>query len=69
MTNLDKIFELNYGQECDIIEYCEENDIDLKLMSTNDMIDAWLKWNGIHGYTQRIIDLVETLKKLDNSSN
>ena len=67
MTNFDKIFELNYGQENDILEYCEENEINLELRSTNDMIDAWLKWNGIHGYTQRIIDLVETLKKLENN--
>lgn len=31
-------------------------------MTDYELFDAWLKWNGIIGYTDDIIDVVENLK-------
>ena len=64
MTNLDLISMLSYGQDGDIIEYCEENNVDLESMTRDELINSWLEWNGIIGYTERIIDLVQILKNI-----
>lgn len=31
-------------------------------MSDEKLLDAWLRWNGIIGYTDEIIDMVNDLK-------
>ena len=31
-------------------------------MSNKRLFDAWLRWNGIIGYTEEIIDMVNDLK-------
>lgn len=31
-------------------------------MTDYELFDAWLKWNGIIGYTDDIIDVVDNLK-------
>ena len=64
MSNLDLISMLSYGQVEDIIEYCEENNVDLESLSRDEIINVWLEWNGIIGYTGRIIDLVQIMKTI-----
>lgn len=43
----------------DEAEYSEEH---VETMSDYELFDAWLKWNGIIGFTWDIIDVVENLK-------
>lgn len=43
----------------DEAEYSEEH---VETMSDFELFDAWLKWNGIIGFTWDIIDVVEHLK-------
>lgn len=64
MSNLDLISMLLYGQDDDIIEYCTENNIGVDTMTRDELINAYLEWNGIIGYTGRIIDLVQILKNI-----
>ena len=40
-------------------EYSEER---VNSMSDEELLDAWLRWNGIIGYTWDIIDIVTHLK-------
>lgn len=41
-----------------LIEECEYSEEDVKNMDAYDKIDAWLKYNGIIGFTSDIIQLV-----------
>lgn len=69
MTNVEKLKAGSYGQYEDVVEYVKENfmvedadDYINSCMSEIEIIEAWLFWNGILGYSARIIDLVETVK-------
>lgn len=42
----------------DVAEYSEEH---VSTMSDFELLDSWLKWNGIIGFTYDIIDIVNCL--------
>lgn len=44
----------------DEAEYSEES---VYQMTPYELVDAWLQWNGIIGYTDDIIDLVQATHK------
>ena len=49
----------------DIEEFIEENNFikcPLEEFSTYDLIDHWLTWNGIIGYTGQIIDMIDAIR-------
>lgn len=58
MTNTELLKSI--GAYEDVAEYFEENDVDTTIdeATPKELIDAWLTWNGIVGYTDGIIELV-----------
>ena len=69
MTNVE-VLE-NNGYYGDVKEFVENNypevDADEKIneMSREQLFDAWLRWNGMYGYTSQIIGLMTTLVNSD----
>ncbi len=43
------------------IEDIEEINAFVNSLSTTEVIDIWLKWNGILGYTDKIMDLINVM--------
>jgi len=58
-SNVDKCLELNILM--DLLENHEAAEIDK--MSAESILDAWLQWEGIIGYTKQIVNIYETFKK------
>jgi len=58
MTNTELLKSI--GAYEDVKEYFEENDVDTAIdeATPKELIDAWLSWNGVAGYTDGIIELV-----------
>lgn len=58
MTNTELLKSI--GAYEDVAEYFEENDVDTTIdeATPKELIDAWLSWNGVVGYTDGIIELV-----------
>lgn len=52
--------------KCELKEYlvyeAEYSDERVNSMSDDELLDAWLRYNGIIGYTWDIIDIVKHLK-------
>lgn len=44
-----------------LIDEAEYSAAEVAEMSNQDMLDAWLKYNGIIGYTYEIIDVLEAI--------
>jgi len=42
-----------------LIEEAEINQRNVEEMTAFEMIDAWLKYNGVIGYTEEIIDVIQ----------
>lgn len=42
----------------DLIDYCECTEEEVAEMSRYEMVDEWLKYNGIIGYTDDIIKML-----------
>lgn len=40
-----------------LIEEAEYNEMEVEEMNPLELIDAWLQWNGIIGYTGEILDV------------
>lgn len=49
----DTLFEAGYTQD------------ELQNMEPREFIDAWLTWNGIIGYTDELIELVQSAYNLE----
>lgn len=52
-----------YEDQTDLLLSCLENDYEyspekIKEMTPRQKVNAWLKWNGIQGYTDDILDVV-----------
>jgi hypothetical protein len=50
-----------------VAEALSENGIGLKmalLMSRSEILDMYLSWNGIHGYTQTILEVADNPRPL-----
>ena len=58
MTNTELLKSI--GAYEDVAEYFEENDVDTTIddATPKELIDAWLCWNGVVGYTDGILELV-----------
>jgi hypothetical protein len=58
MTNTELLESV--GMLEDVKEYFEENDVDTTIdeATPKEIIDAWLCWNGVVGYTDAILELV-----------
>jgi hypothetical protein len=58
MTNTELLESV--GMLEDVREYVEENNIETSIddMTPKEVIDAWLCWNGVVGYTDAILELV-----------
>lgn len=58
MTNTELLKSI--GAYEDVAEFFEENDIDTSIdeAKPKELIDAWLSWNGVVGYTDCIIELI-----------
>jgi hypothetical protein len=58
MTNTELLESV--GMLEDVKEYVEENDVDTTIdeATPKELIDAWLSWNGVVGYTDDIITIV-----------
>ena len=57
---LEIIISLPENMQEDIKSFMEENSREC-IYTRTDVINAWLTWNGIIGYTDQIISLVQTL--------
>lgn len=58
MTNTELLKSIGVYE--DVKEYFEENDVDTTIdeATPKELIDAWLSWNGVVGYTDGIIELI-----------
>ena len=59
------LHRLTGRQQDDIREFLEDNgnrsewrDRTPESLSPRELLDAWLSWNGIHGYTDQILSVV-----------
>ena len=56
----------------ELIDYCEFTEEDVDGMTRYEMVDAWLKYNGIIGFTDDIIKMlsnasgINLVSKLEN---
>lgn len=58
---IDAFQQLDGDLQRDVISYLENNPAEL--YSKEDVIRAWLHWNGIIGYTPQIVRLVQQVFK------
>lgn len=49
----------------ELIDYCEFTEEDVDAMSRYEMVDEWLKYNGIIGYTDDIIKVLSNATGVD----
>lgn len=56
MTNFEKAEHIGIAD--DLLENHTEEDINN--MSPKSILNAWLEWEGIYGYTSGIISIIET---------
>lgn len=54
---IDAYQNLSGPQQNEIDEFLEENRSQ-RLHSVEELVDAWLRWHGISGYTHSITELV-----------
>jgi len=61
MTNIEKAFSLG------ILDDLQENHSDetIENMTTEEILDAWLQWEGIIGFTDKIMSIVRTFDEID----
>jgi len=59
MTNVEKAKQL--GILDDLLENHSEESINR--MSAKEILDAWLNWEGIIGYTNKIIRIYDSFRK------
>ena len=73
MTNYEKLKKNNPGMLADIDKWMSANwnlantsvEEQVNKATPEDLLDIWLMWNGIRGYTNSIIKLLKTLYDLD----
>ena len=49
----------------ELIDYCEFTEEEVDAMSRYEMFDVWLKYNGIIGYTDDIINMLSDATGID----
>lgn len=59
---IDAYQYLDAGQQKAVDDYLTENPR-VELYSIRDVVDAWLTWNGICGYTEQIVSLIQNCNK------
>lgn len=47
--------------KCYLMEEAEHTQQELDNMSNYELLDAWLTWNGIIGYTDDLVNIFEAL--------
>ena len=63
LETLSNRFDLDLGEEKD----CERMKNRLKNMSAREVLDEYLGWHGIIGYTNIIVDTYEHLKEVEEA--
>lgn len=63
IDSMNKQVETTHEDQTDLLLGCLENDCEyspekIKEMTPRNKVDNWLKWNGIQGYTDDILDVV-----------
>ena len=63
ISSMENQLETTHEDQTDLLLGCLENDCEyspekIKEMTPRQKVDNWLKWNGIQGYTDDILDIV-----------